>query len=78
MTDIEAMAREAGMTNDGEWPGERRRVDANFFAEYLGENLNDATYLVAGPPGMAEAATHALKEASVADDLISTDSFSGY
>jgi len=66
------------MTNDGGWPGERRRVDANFFAEYLGENLNDVTYLVAGPPGMAEAATDALKEASVADDLISTDSFSGY
>jgi ferredoxin-NADP reductase len=66
------------MTNDGGWPGERRRVDASFFADYLGENLNEATYLVAGPPGMAEAATDALKEASVADDLISTDSFSGY
>jgi ferredoxin-NADP reductase len=66
------------MTNDGGWPGERRRVDADLFADYLGENLNEATYLVAGPPGMAEAATDALKEAGVADDLISTDSFSGY
>jgi ferredoxin-NADP reductase len=66
------------MTNDDEWPGERRRVDTNFFIEYLDKNLNDSTYMVAGPPGMAEAATEALKETGVDEQLISTDSFSGY
>lgn len=66
------------MTNDDEWPGERRRIDADFFTNHLDGSLNDATYLVAGPPGMAEAATEALKEAGVAEDSISTDSFSGY
>ena len=66
------------MTDDQGWSGERRRVDANFFRDYLGNGLNDARYMVAGPPGMAEAATAALKKAGVDEHLISTDSFSGY
>ena len=66
------------MTNDDHWPGERRRIDSNFFEEYLGDSLNDAIYMVAGPPGMAEAATEELKKAGVDEQLISTDSFSGY
>jgi ferredoxin-NADP reductase len=66
------------MTNDDEWPGERRRFDADFFREYLDSNLNDAIYMVAGPPGMAEAASEELKKAGVDEQLISTDSFSGY
>ena len=66
------------MTDDDGWSGERRRVDANFFKDYLGNDLNDASYMVAGPPGMAEAATAALKKAGVDEHLISTDSFSGY
>lgn len=66
------------MTNDGAWPGERRRVDANFFEEYLGDSFADATYMVAGPPGMAEAATEELKKVGVDERLITTDSFSGY
>jgi ferredoxin-NADP reductase len=66
------------MTNDDEWTGERRRVDADFFEEYLGDNLDEATYMVAGPPGMAEAVTEELKKAGVGEQSISTDSFSGY
>jgi ferredoxin-NADP reductase len=66
------------MTNDDGWPGERRRFDADFFHEYLDSNLNDAIYMVAGPPGMAKAATEELKRAGVDEQLISTDSFSGY
>jgi ferredoxin-NADP reductase len=66
------------MTNDEQWPGEQRRIDADFFNDHLGDNLNDARYMVAGPPGMAEAATDALKKAGVDEQLISTDSFSGY
>jgi ferredoxin-NADP reductase len=66
------------MTEDDHWPGESRRVDANFFTEYLGDGLNDASYMVAGPTGMAQAVTQELKEAGVNERLISTDSFSGY
>jgi ferredoxin-NADP reductase len=66
------------MTDDEGWTGERRRIDANFFREYLGNRLNDARYMVAGPPGMAKAATDELKKTGVDEHLISTDSFSGY
>jgi ferredoxin-NADP reductase len=66
------------MTSDDDWPGERRRVDADFLVEYLGETLNDATYMVAGPPEMAEAVTDQLKAAGVADQSITTGTFSGY
>jgi ferredoxin-NADP reductase len=66
------------MTDDDDWSGERRRFDANFFTDYVGNGLNDASYMVAGPPGMAQAATEALKKTGVDEHLISTDSFSGY
>jgi ferredoxin-NADP reductase len=66
------------MTDDDNWSGESRRVDANFFRDYLGEGLNEARYMVAGPPGLAEAATEELKKAGVDEERISTDSFSGY
>jgi NAD(P)H-flavin reductase len=66
------------MTNDDGWTGERRRVDASFFEEYLGGELSDARYMVAGPPAMAKAATEELQKAGVDEQLISTDSFTGY
>jgi ferredoxin-NADP reductase len=66
------------MTEDPEWEGERRRIDAEFFKDYLGDELNDARYMVAGPPGMAKAATEELQKAGVDEELIATDSFSGY
>ena len=47
------------MTDDDHWSGERRRVDASFFRNYLGDGLNASSYMVAGPPGMAAAATEA-------------------
>lgn len=43
-----------------------------------GDDLNASSYMVAGPPGMAAAATEALKTIGVDEHLISTDSFSGY
>jgi ferredoxin-NADP reductase len=66
------------ITDDAEWPGERRRIDAAFLRDHLGDDLNDASYLVAGPPGMAKAVTAELAEAGVDPDRIATDSFSGY
>jgi ferredoxin-NADP reductase len=66
------------MTKDDAWPGERRRIDAAFFHEHLGDELNEASYMVAGPPGMAEAVSAELEQAGVDPALIATDSFSGY
>jgi ferredoxin-NADP reductase len=66
------------MTDDETWRGESRRIDATFFKEYLGGGLDAARYMVAGPPGLAKAATEELKQAGVDEELISTDSFSGY
>jgi ferredoxin-NADP reductase len=66
------------MTDDDDWPDERRRIDACFLKDQLGENLNGATYMVAGPPGMATAVTVELQRVGVDAELIATDSFSGY
>ncbi len=66
------------MTKDPEWPGETRRIDAAFLREYLGDELESSTYLVAGPPEMAKASTAELESAGVAPEHISTDGFSGY
>ena len=66
------------MTQDADWEGETRRIGADLFEDYLGENLNDSSYMVAGPPGLAQAATEELQRAGVDEQLIVTDSFSGY
>lgn len=66
------------VTDDADWPGERRRIDAAFLRDHLGDDLNEASYLVAGPPGMAKAVTAELEGAGVDPDRIATDSFSGY
>jgi ferredoxin-NADP reductase len=68
----------ATMTDDDSWQGERRRVDAAFFRDHLGDELNEAYWMVAGPPGMAKAVSAELEQAGVAPDRIETDSFSGY
>jgi ferredoxin-NADP reductase len=66
------------MTQDPGWEGETRKIDAHFFRDYLGDNLNAFTYLVAGPPAMAEAVQEALDEAGVQEENIVAERFSGY
>jgi ferredoxin-NADP reductase len=66
------------MTDDPGWDGESRRIDADFFRDYLGEQLNDVTYLVAGPPGMVGAMKEALAEAGVAEEHVIAENYSGY
>jgi ferredoxin-NADP reductase len=68
----------ATMTADESWPGERRRIDAAFIEEYLGGSLDEAAFMVAGPPAMATAVSAELADAGVDPDRIATDSFSGY
>ena len=66
------------MTDDTGWDGEARKIDAQFFGDYLGERLNDFTFLVAGPPGMTEAMQQALAEAGVEEENVIAERFSGY
>jgi ferredoxin-NADP reductase len=66
------------MTKDESWPGERRRIDADFIKDHLGDELDEATFMVAGPPAMAEGVTAELQAAGVDEQRITTGSFSGY
>jgi NAD(P)H-flavin reductase len=66
------------MTQDPGWTGETRKVDGEFAKDYLGEDLNQHTFLVAGPPAMAEGVQRALQEAGVLDENIIAERYSGY
>jgi ferredoxin-NADP reductase len=66
------------MTQDAAWDGETRKIDAQFFRDYLGENLNEFTFMVAGPPGMTEGVQRALAEAGVEEENVIAERFSGY
>ena len=66
------------MTQDPLWSGETRKVDAQFFRDYLGDDLNAFTFLVAGPPPMAEAVQKALAEAGVERENVIAERYSGY
>ncbi len=66
------------MTQDQGWNGETRKIDGQFFRDYLGGDLDPFTFLVAGPPAMAEAVKNALGEAGVGDENVLTERFSGY
>jgi ferredoxin-NADP reductase len=68
----------ATMTEDESWPGEHRRIDAGFLRDRLGASLDEATVMVAGPPGFAKAVGDELEQAGVDEARVSTDSFSGY
>jgi len=66
------------MTQDASWDGERRKVEAAFFEEYLGDDLNAFTFLVAGPPAMVEGVQGTLGEAGVNEENVLAGRFSGY
>jgi ferredoxin-NADP reductase len=66
------------MTQDPGWDGETRKIDSLFFKDYLGAELNEHTFLVAGPPAMVEGVQRALAEAGVDDGNIVAERYSGY
>ena len=76
--DIPGLSLVLTMTDDPEWEGERRRVDARFLREHLGNDLNGSTYLVAGPPAMVEGIQGALAEAGVTDENVVAEGYTGY
>jgi ferredoxin-NADP reductase len=66
------------MTDDPGWDGESRKIDARFFEEYLEGDLNQYTFLVAGPPGMTEAMEKVLGEAGVKEENVIAEGYTGY
>jgi ferredoxin-NADP reductase len=66
------------MTADPTWEGERRKIDEHVLHDYLGDDLDAYTYLIAGPPPMVEGTVETLKAAGVAEEHILPDRFSGY
>jgi ferredoxin-NADP reductase len=66
------------MTDDADWEGESRRIDAAFLRDHLGDDLSSFTYLVAGPPPMVEGVVGTLQAAGVPEERIRPDRFSGY
>jgi ferredoxin-NADP reductase len=66
------------MTQDPGWEGEIRKIDSQFLRDYLGENLNENTFLVAGPPAMVEGVQAALTGAGVDQENVIAERYSGY
>jgi ferredoxin-NADP reductase len=66
------------MTQEPGWDGETRKVDAQFVKDRLGEDLNVYTFLVAGPPTMAESVQKELGEAGVDEEDVIVERYSGY
>lgn len=65
------------MTDDEEWDGETRRIDAGVLRDHLEGDLGSFTYLVAGPPAMVEAMENTLREAGVPEEQVRPERFSG-
>jgi NAD(P)H-flavin reductase len=66
------------MTQDPSWEGETRKVDAQFVQDYFGEDLDQHTFLVAGPPAMAEGVQRTIHEAGAQDENVIAERYSGY
>jgi len=66
------------MTQDDGWDGESHKVDAEFLRDHLGADLDEHTFLVAGPPAMAEAIEATLAEAGVSEENVKAEHYSGY
>jgi ferredoxin-NADP reductase len=66
------------MTQDSGWEGETRRIDAEMLRDYLGEELDSYTYLIAGPPAMVDGVAEAVQGAGIPEDQVLPARFSGY
>jgi ferredoxin-NADP reductase len=65
------------MTDEQGWEGESRRIDADVLGELAG-GLDGKTFLIAGPPEMAQSVADSLRAAGVPEDRALADKFSGY
>ncbi len=65
------------MTDDPNWEGEGRMINAEFIKEYF-PNVNNNMYMVVGPPAMVDAVEKSLIEAGVLPENIKKENFTGY
>jgi ferredoxin-NADP reductase len=66
------------MTQDPDWEGETRKIDAQFLKDYVGDALEEYTFMVAGPPQMVESMKTELAAAGVNEEHVLAQRFSGY
>lgn len=66
------------MTDDPDWEGESRLIDADVLREHLGAGIEASTFLIAGPPAMVDGVVETLQAAGVPEDRVRPDRFSGY
>jgi ferredoxin-NADP reductase len=66
------------MTQDPDWDGESRRIDAELLRDHLGDDLQSFTYLIAGPPAMVEGVLGTLQAAGIPEEQLRPARFSGY
>lgn len=65
------------MTQDLQWSGEKRRIDAIFIKDYL-PDVKSYIYYVSGPPGFVKGMKDVLKDAEIEGSNIKSEIFSGY
>lgn len=65
------------MTDDSNWPQEKRRIDTQFIKDYT-KDLQNPLYFVVGPPAMVDTVQKALLETGVAPENIKIENFTGY
>lgn len=65
------------VTEDENWSGEKRHVDADFLKDYS-ENIKDQLYYISGPPKPVFLVRDNLKEVGIPEDQIKADDFFGY
>ena len=63
--------------SDAEWQGERGRIDAHFIRKYV-RDFSAVNFYVCGPPQMVDAVVEILKNESVIEENILSESFWGY
>jgi ferredoxin-NADP reductase len=66
------------MTDDPEWDGESRRIGPDLLRDRLGDEWQDLTYLIAGPPAMVNGVVESLQAAGIPEEQLRPDRFSGY
>lgn len=59
------------------WDGEIGHIDADMIRRHL-EDIGNATFYLAGPPGMVDSMRDMLREAGVRDERIAAEQFAGY
>ncbi|HXH26419.1 MAG TPA: FAD-dependent oxidoreductase [Candidatus Acidoferrum sp.] len=66
------------MTDDPQWQGETRRLNAAVIKEYMGGNLDRYRSYTAGPPAMVTAMQTELRQTGIKETNIIIESFTGY